>query len=123
MLLWLTAALLAAVSGGVALRVWWIRRRERIRAARRVLERPNSYYSSKGVRDQEDTEWYNAIRLDKLHEVNRDEVERLLVQIKATGIDSLRPDERAFLERIANLEAPERMGERPVPSTPWPSWA
>jgi len=91
--------------------------------ANRILERPNSYYSSRDVRDQEDTEWYDSIQLDKLHEVNRDEVERLLVQINGAGIDSLRPSDRAFLERIADLDAPERMGERPMPATPWPSWA
>ncbi len=123
MLFWLALLFVTTVGGGVLVRTLWIKRRARIRAARRILERPNSYYSSKGVRDREDAEWYDAICLDKLHEVNRTEVERLIAQIRGTGIDTLRPDERAFLERIANIDAPERKGERPMPSTPWPSWA
>lgn len=123
MLIWLSVLLLSTVAGGALGRRWWIKRRTSIQAANRILERPNSYYSSRDVRDQEDTEWYDSIQLDKLHEVNRDEVERLLVQINGTGIDSLRPSDRAFLERIADLDAPERKGERPMPATPWPSWA
>ncbi|MFV2007966.1 MAG: hypothetical protein ACC667_10985 [Longimicrobiales bacterium] len=123
MLIWLSVLLLSTVAGGALGRRWWIKRRTSIQAANRILERPNSYYSSRDVRDQEDTEWYDSIQLDKLHEVNRDEVERLLVQINGAGIDSLRPSDRAFLERIADLDAPERMGERPMPATPWPSWA
>lgn len=123
MLIWLLAAVVSTVVGGALGRWWWINRRASIRGANRILERPNSYYSSKGVRDQEDAEWYDSIDLDKLHEVNRDEIERLIAQIKGAGIDSLRPSDRAFLERIADLDAPERKGDRPLPSTPWPSWA
>ncbi len=123
MLIWVSVLLLSTAVGGALGRRWWIKRRSSVRAANRILERPNSYYSSKGVRDQEDAEWYDSIDLDKLHEVNRDEIERLIAQIKGAGIDSLRPSDRAFLERIADLDAPERKGDRPLPSTPWPSWA
>ena len=123
MLIWLSVVLVSTVVGGAGLRVWWTRRRARARIANRILERPNSYYASKGVRDQEDAEWYDSIHLDRLHEVNRAEVERLVRQIKGAGLDSLRPSDRAFLERIADLDAPERRGDRPMPATPWPSWA
>lgn len=123
MLIWLSVLLLSTVVGGASARWWWIKRRASIKSANRILEQPNSYYSSKGVRDQEDAEWYDSIDLDKLHEVNRDEVERLIAQIKGAGIDSLRPSDRAFLERIADLDAPERTGDRPMPANPWPSWA
>ncbi|GMR13556.1 MAG: hypothetical protein BMS9Abin29_1768 [Gemmatimonadota bacterium] len=123
MLLWLSVLLLSTVVSGAVGRRWWIKRRASINAANRILERPNSYYSSKGVRDQEDAEWYDSIDLDKLHEVNRAEIERLIAQIEGAGIDSLRPSDRAFLERIADLDAPERKGDRPRPATAWPSWA
>ncbi len=123
MLIWLSVLLLSTVVGGALGRRWWIKRRASIKSANRILERPNSYYSSKGVRDQEDAEWYDSIDLDQLHEVNRDEIERLIEQIKGAGIDSLRLSDRAFLERIADLDAPDRKGDRPMPATPWPSWA
>ncbi len=123
MLIWLSVLLLSTVVGGASARRWWIKRRASVKSANRILERPNSYYSSKGVRDQEDAEWYDSIDLDKLHEVNRAEIERLIAQIKGAGIDSLRPSDRAFLERIAELDAPDRNGDRPLPTTPWPSWA
>ncbi len=123
MLIWLSVLLLSTVVGGASARWWWIKRRASIKSANRILERPNSYYSSKGVRDQEDAEWYDSIDLDKLHEVNRDEVERLMAQIKGAGIDSLRFSDLAFLERIADLDAPKRTGDRPMPANPWPSWA
>lgn len=123
MSIWLSVLLLSTVVGGALGRRWRTKRRARVKAANRILERPNSYYSSKGVRDQEDAEWYDSIDLDKLHEVNRAEIERLIAQIKGAGIDSLRPSDRAFLERIAELDAPDRKGDRPLPTTPWPSWA
>jgi hypothetical protein len=120
MIVWVAATLAALVIGGVGGRVWWKRRKARAVAARRVIERPNSYYASKGVRDQEDREWWSQIRVDALHEVNREYVDRLLEQVKGGGIDSLNRDERAFLERMADLEAPPRRSVRPQPE-PWPS--
>ena len=50
---------------------------------------------------------------------NREYVERLLSQVRKTGVDSLNRDERAFLERMANLEAPPRRDVRPQPDL-WP---
>lgn len=117
---WLPSLILAFVLGGLGLRRAWQRRKQKLIAAQRVVERPNSYYASKGVRDQEDAEWWRRIMLDRLHEVNREYVERLLTQIDGAGIDTLNRDERAFMERMANLEAPPRRGVRPD-SSPWPA--
>jgi hypothetical protein len=120
MLTWLPTLILAVVLGGFGLRKALARRKQKLILARRVVERPNSFYASKGVRDQEDEEWWRRIGLDRLHEVNREYVERLLRQIEGAGVDTLNRDERAFMERMANLEAPPRQGVRPDPN-PWPS--
>ena len=120
MLSWLPAVILAVVLGGFGLRRWWVRRKQSLIAARRVVERPNSFYASKDVQNQEDEEWWRRIRLERLHEVNREYVERLLRQIDGAGVDTLNREERAFMERMANLEAPPRRGVRPEPN-PWPS--
>ena len=118
MLTWLPSLILALVLGGFGLRKAWRSRKKKLIAEQRVVERPNSYYASKGVRDQEDAEWWHRIILDRLHEVNREYVERLLGQIDGAGIDTLNRDERAFMERMANLEAPPRKGVRPD-ANPW----
>ncbi|HEX7050796.1 MAG TPA: rhomboid family intramembrane serine protease [Longimicrobiales bacterium] len=49
---------------------------------------------------QEEARW-RAIELDKLHEVNRAEVERVLRKLDEFGAPSLSPDERAFLDRMS----------------------
>lgn len=46
-------------------------------------------------------EQWAKIRLDELHPVNREEVERLLRKSAAGGIASLTPDERAVLDRFS----------------------
>jgi sugar (pentulose or hexulose) kinase len=120
MLFWLPALLLAFVLGAFSFRAILVGQKKRIVAARRVVERPHSFYASKGVRDQEDEEWWRRIDLDRLHEVNREYIERLLRQIDGAGVDTLTRDEWAFMERMANLEAPARRGARPEPN-PWPS--
>jgi hypothetical protein len=38
-----------------------------------------------------------------LHEVNRAEYDRIMAKIKASGVDSLEPDERSFLDRFSQL--------------------
>lgn len=52
-------------------------------------------------RDEEDKRRWAGIRVENLHEVNRDEVERLQAKIEDTGIASLTLDERAFLNRFS----------------------
>jgi membrane associated rhomboid family serine protease len=44
---------------------------------------------------------WDAIRLDELHAINRQEVERIRAKIAAAGAGSLTPDERAFMNRMA----------------------
>lgn len=113
MLSWLWAVALAFLIGSVSIRAWWLERKKRILAERRVVERPNSFYASEAVHNQEDAEWWRRIRLERLHELNREYVERLLGQIDGAGVGILTKDERAFMERMANLEAPARPGVRP----------
>jgi hypothetical protein len=44
---------------------------------------------------------WKSIRLEELHELNRDEVERLLAKASDQGVASLTPEERSVLERFA----------------------
>ncbi len=44
---------------------------------------------------------WSRIRVEDLHELNREEVERLLAKAKELGAGSLTPDERAVLDRFA----------------------
>jgi hypothetical protein len=120
MLSWLSAVALAFLIGFVSIRGWWIERKGRLIAERRVVERPNSFYASKAVHNQEDEEWWRGIELERLHELNREYVERLLRQIAGAGVGTLTKDERAFMERMAKLDAPAHPGVRP-PTDPWPS--
>ena len=120
MLSWLSAVALAFIIGFVSIRAWWIERKKRLITGRRVVERPNSFYASKAVHNQEDEEWWRRIELERLHELNREYVERLLRQIDGAGVGTLTTDERAFMERMAKLDAPPRLGVRP-PTDPWPS--
>jgi membrane associated rhomboid family serine protease len=48
-----------------------------------------------------DLQRWKRIRRDDLHQVNRDELDRILDKISAKGLDSLTPEERAFLERFS----------------------
>ncbi len=120
MVSWLWALALAFVIGFGSIRAWLIERNKRLIAERRVVERPNSFYASKAVHNQEDEEWWRGIELERLHELNREYVESLLRQIVGAGVGTLTKDERAFMERMAKLDAPPRGGLRP-PTDPWPS--
>lgn len=93
-------ALLFLIAGGVGLRVWLRRLRERRIAARRRVEAPNSHYSSLGVRQQEDRERWRRIDVDALHPLNREEVLRLLGIVDADGVGVLSSRERVFLDNM-----------------------
>ena len=116
MLSWLLVVALAFLIGFVSIRAWWIERKKRIVAERRVVERPNSFYASKAVHSQEDEDWWRRIELERLHELNREYVEHLLLRIAGAG--TLTKEERAFMERMAKLEAPPRPGVRPPSGFP-----
>jgi hypothetical protein len=81
--------------------------RARTRARRRVLEQPNSHYTSQLVRNGEKRHRWHSIDLDSIHEVNRGEVVRLLARVDASGVETLRETERVFLDQFATL-APAR---------------
>ena len=105
MTIWIPA-LLFVVAGGFGLRLWYRRWRERRIAARRRVEKPNSHYSSEGVRNQEDRERWGDINVGRLHPLNRDEVQRLLDVVDDEGIEALSSKDRLFLD---NMTIP-RMG-------------
>jgi hypothetical protein len=75
-------------------------------ATRRRVEKPNSHYSSEGVRHQEDRARWGGIPLKALHPLNQDEVQRLLDTVDRDGIRAISPKDRHFLD---NMTIP-RMG-------------
>lgn len=52
--------------------------------------------------DGESLRRWKKIRTEELHELNRGEVERLLVKANESGVQTLTLDERAMLDRFAN---------------------
>lgn len=90
-----------ALAAGRAIRL----RLERKRTPR-VVELPNSHYTSRLVIDRDAHERWKAIPLDRVHEINRVEVVRLLAKIAESGVDRVTPRERNFLDRIAELNPP-----------------
>lgn len=85
----------------------------RRRARQRVLEQPNSHYTSHLVVQRETRVKWHDIDRTRLHEINCEEVVRLLAIIDAAGVDVLRPHERVFLDRMAELAAGPPPLERP----------
>jgi|SRR5690606_36919916 len=73
------------------------------RARRRVVEKPNSYYSAPVVEQIATRERWDNIALDRLHPVNREEVERLLSRMRADRHYQPAPRDREFLERMARI--------------------
>jgi hypothetical protein len=101
------SALLFVSGLGAGLRLRARRRRRALLVRRRVVERPNSFYSAPGVRRLVDLERWGRIPVEQLHPLNRDEVRRLLRRVRADGPGALAPRERRFLDGLA----------------PWPSAA
>jgi hypothetical protein len=83
--------------------------RARRRASRRIVERPNSHYTAPLVRDRETRHRWHDIALDRVHEINRDEVRRLLAKVEAAGVASLRPTEHTFLDGVAGFAGSEQL--------------
>ena len=87
--------------GGFAGGWLFLRWRKRRRVPRRV-EAPNSQYRpAAGSTEWEARKAWESIRLEGLHELNRDEVEKLLAKLRDSGARSLSGEERAFLDRMA----------------------
>jgi hypothetical protein len=107
----LAAALILAV---VARRMT----RDRARMRRRVVEQPNSHFTSPLARNNENRDRWRDIALDRLHELNRTEVLHLLEKVDASGVDALRQNERVFLDRMVELAGPKPARDPgPPPST------
>jgi hypothetical protein len=98
--------LLLAVLAGAFVRQTVLLIRARRRDRRRVLEKPNSHYTPQAVREREDRDRWHAIDMSRIHEINREEVDRLLRKVEALGAGVLRPAERTFLDRMLELSAP-----------------
>lgn len=77
--------------------------RRRRRSIRRVVEKPNSHYTPALARDSIDRHRWHDMALDRVHEINREEVLRLLAKVEAQSMAALDRRERAFLDRIAEL--------------------
>lgn len=73
--------------------------------ARRTVEQPNSHYTSPVVRNGETRHRWQSIDLENIHEVNRGEVKLLLARVEASGVDSLRENERVFLDQFPTKAA------------------
>jgi hypothetical protein len=107
MALWLAIAVITLTIGSLVGRIIWLAYVKRKRARNRVREQPNSHYTPQLVRNREDLDRWEAIPLDRVHEINRGEVVRLIDKAKAAGVESLRPRERTFLEHMAYVTRAE----------------
>lgn len=101
-ILLLPLAIVAVLFGALIRQIVKLSRARR-RAARRVVEKPNSHYDPLAVQNLEARERWSSIRLEQVHEINRGEVERLLVKADALGVDALKPRERQFLDVMLEL--------------------
>ena len=98
--------LLAGIAvGGLGLAAWFATRRRRLAATERRVEAPNSHFSSNGVREREDRERWNRIDLARLHPINQEEVQRLLLIVDGQGAAVLTGKDRVFLD---NMTRPRR---------------
>lgn len=78
----------------------WIDRRSPARAFKSAALGPNP----KNPATPGDLQRWNRIPRDQLHEVNRDEVDRVLAKAEGQGPASLTAEERAFLDRFAGKD-------------------
>lgn len=101
-ILLLPLALLVFLAGA-AVRQTVLVIRARRRERRRVIEAPNSHYNPRAVQNMETRERWADIRIEQVHEINRGEVERLLVKADALGVDALRDRERQFLDVMLEI--------------------
>jgi hypothetical protein len=106
--LWLAIAVIALTIGSLVGRIVWLAHVKRKRARNRHIEAPNSHYTPQLVRNREDLDRWEAIPLEKVHEINRGEVRQLIDKAKAAGVESLRPRERQFLDHMALVTGPDR---------------
>lgn len=99
---------------GVVLTLLILRAVRSRRSRRRTVERPNSHYSSQLARDRVTRHRWHDIALERVHEINREEVVRLLARVDATSVQALSEKERAFLDYMVEVAG------RSAPSTKRP---
>ncbi len=87
--------------GGLVTGWLFLRRWER-RRHRRVVKRPAKTRVRLEVLEADAMRRWEAIPRDRLHEINREELDFLLQKAKKVGARALTRDERAFLDRMAN---------------------
>ena len=79
------------------------RRVKQTQPSRRV-DAPSSLQESPNTKDRKATESWEQLDLDKMHKVNREEVERVLEKLRDPSIVAITPSERAFLDRMVEAE-------------------
>lgn len=86
--------------GGYAYLKWRIRKRSK---GWRPTPTPKAQAVRKVLRTEDggSVRRWKSIRLEDLHELNRDEVRRLLEKVEDSGAGSLTPDEREVLDRFS----------------------
>jgi hypothetical protein len=62
--------------------------------------------------DLESKARWESLDLDRVHEVNREEVQRILIKLKVTSVPALNRQERAFLDRVVEAERRVMRSER-----------
>ena len=108
----ITALLLAllAVETAALVALAVLYRKAKKAAKVRKVEGPNSQFKSPYVLDLEAQHRWESVELENLHEVNREEVVKLLEKVRSEGVRGLTQTEREFLDRMA--EAAERTRTR-----------
>ncbi len=77
-----------------------LRERRSQRFRKKATGEPSAVDRISGRTGREERKW-DAIRLDGLHEINRQEVERIRKKMDDSGPGSLTPEERSFMNRMA----------------------
>lgn len=103
--------LLAMNVAALAVMTALYRRAKRAQRQRRV-EAPNSQYKSPYVLDLEARNRWEAVDLSLLHEVNREEFQKVLAKVKGGSMRALSAQERAFLDRMVEAERRVRISRR-----------
>lgn len=88
--------------GGWAFLKWMDGRRKRFQRKAGTATAPSTLAKVSGKARKEEQSW-KEIDLSSLHEVNREEVERLLKKVEEDGAGSLTADERDFMNRMTHV--------------------
>jgi membrane associated rhomboid family serine protease len=83
--------------GGFVYLSWWERRSPAARFRKKASTAPKRMSGS----DTADLRRWSAIDGEAMHEVNREELDRIRAKIEGEGVASLTGEERAFLERFS----------------------